>query len=170
MVLQINPVQRESQRVESLFASFRGQFALPHRDAVPSHPRQLLLRRKVALLIPTDFRHPKRPIRLRNFAANTIHYSFFTIHLWQRHTVSVPETPVHENARPVFPQHQVRMPRQSFVVQPIAESPTPQPTPHNPLRLRVLRPNRCHRRVSLFRREFIHKSIFYCVFRFRFPS
>ena len=72
MVLQKNPVQREGQRVERLFAPFRAQFALPNRDAVPSHLRQLLLRREVALLIPTDFRHPKRPIRLRNLATRRV--------------------------------------------------------------------------------------------------
>ena len=64
--------------------------------------------------------------------------------------MSMPEATIDEDARPVFSQHQVRMPRQSRRVQPIAESPTPQPTSHNHLRLRVLATNRRHVGMSLF--------------------
>ena len=58
--------------------------------------------------------------------------------------MSMPETPVHEDARPVFLQHQIRMTRQPLVVEPIAESPLPQPTPHYHLGLRVLPPDGRH--------------------------
>ena len=40
-------------------------------------------------------------------------------------------------------------------------SSAPQPTAHNHLRLRVLRPNRRHIRVSLLRRELIHNNTSY---------
>ena len=78
------------------------------------------------------------------------------MHLVQ--TVSVTETAIHKDTRPILPQHQVRMSWQALMVQPIPESPTPQPTPHNHLRLRVLRPNSCHVGMSLLRSEFVHNQ------------
>lgn len=71
-------------------------------------------------------------------------------------TVSMPKTSVHKNAGSVFSQNQIRMPRQPLVIKPIAEAPTPQSTPHNHLRLRVLATNRRHVLVPLFRSKFIH--------------
>ena len=70
----------------------------------------------------------------------------------------MPEAPIHEDASPIFPQHQVRMARQSPMVQPISESPTPQPPTHNHFRLRILRMNRCHILVPLLGRVVVHKS------------
>ena len=72
--------------------------------------------------------------------------------------VSVPKAPVHENARPVLPQHQIRMPRQPLVIQPISEPSFPQPTPHHHLRLRILRPNRRHIGVPLLGSDFVHDA------------
>ena len=80
----------------------------------------------------------------------------FILHLVQ--TASLPETAIHKDTRPILPKHQVRMSWQPLMVQPIPESPTPQPTPHNHLRLRVLRPNSCHVIMTLLCREFIHIS------------
>ena len=68
----------------------------------------------------------------------------------------MPEAPIHKNARPVLPQHQVGMSGQPPIIQSVSESPLPQPPPHNHLRLRVFRPNRRHIRVSLLWSEFIH--------------
>lgn len=65
------------------------------------------------------------------------------------------------DARPILSQHQVRMPRQPPVIQTIPKSPLPQPTPHNHLRLRILRPDRLHIGVSLLWREFVHNQ--YCM-------
>ena len=70
--------------------------------------------------------------------------------------MSMPEAPIHKDARPVFPQHQVRMPRQSFMVQPISESSLPQATSHNHLRLRVLRLDSRHVGMSLLCGESVH--------------
>lgn len=83
----------------------------------------------------------------------------FIMHLVQ--TVSVTETAIHEDTRPILPKHQVRMSRQPLMVQPIPESPTPQPFTHNHFRLRVLRPNSCHVIVPLLCREFIHIRLFF---------
>ena len=66
----------------------------------------------------------------------------FIMHLVQ--TVSVTETAIHKDTRPILPKHQVWMSWQPLMVQPIPESPFPQPTPHNHLRLRVLRLDRRH--------------------------
>ena len=69
----------------------------------------------------------------------------------------MPEAPIHEDASPRFPQHQVRMSRQSPMVQPIAEAPTPQPPPHNHFRLRILRFDSRHILVPLLGRKVVHK-------------
>ena len=73
--------------------------------------------------------------------------------------MSMPEAPIHEDASPIFPQHQVRMSRQSPMVQPIAETPTPQPPPHNHFRLRILRFDSRHILVPLLGREVVHNTI-----------
>ena len=75
--------------------------------------------------------------------------------------MSVPEASIHEDARPVFPQNQVWMSWQSLVVQSETESPFPQPTTHNHLRLRVFRPNRRHILMTLFCGEFVHLLAFW---------
>ena len=58
--------------------------------------------------------------------------------------VSVPKTPVHKDASPILPQHQVRMSGQSFMVQSIAKSLSPQIMPHHHLRLSILSVNGSH--------------------------
>ena len=130
-------VERKYDRIQRFLTLRRFQLTLPYRDTMPPHFSQLALLLLITLLIPTNLRHPELPIRIRNLAARTIHYSFFTIHFWQRHIVSMPKAPIHEDACPILPQHQVRMPRQFRRVQPIAESPLPQPLAHNHLRLRI---------------------------------
>ena len=68
----------------------------------------------------------------------------------------MPEAPVHEDTRAILPQHQIRMPRQSLMVQSVSEPPLPQSTAHNHLRLRILPSDRRHIGVSLLWSEFIH--------------
>ena len=70
--------------------------------------------------------------------------------------VSVPKAAVYEDACPVFPQHKVRMPWQTFVIQPVSESPAPQALSHNKFRLRVLRPDFAHGFAAFFWRDGIH--------------
>jgi hypothetical protein len=64
--------------------------------------------------------------------------------------MSVPETAVHEDARPVPTQHDVRLAGQSWVVQSVAEAVRPQVTPDHHFRLRILALNGSHIVVALF--------------------
>jgi hypothetical protein len=64
--------------------------------------------------------------------------------------MSMPETAVHEDARPVPTQHDVRLAGQSWVVQSVAEAQTEEELPHNHLRLRVLAFYGSHVIVALF--------------------
>ena len=70
--------------------------------------------------------------------------------------VSMPEAAVYEDASAIFPENQVRMSWQSFVVQTITESPLPQALSHNKFRLRVLRTDRSHILVPLLWRKSVH--------------
>lgn len=63
--------------------------------------------------------------------------------------VPMPETPVHEYARSVSPEHNVGFPRQPPMVQPVAESSAPQKPSHNNLRLRILGTNGSHVAMAL---------------------
>ena len=69
----------------------------------------------------------------------------------------MPEAAIHEDASAIFPHHNVRMPRQSGMIQPIAEPMPPQPFAHNDLRLGVLAMNGRHISMALLYGEFIHK-------------
>ena len=153
MILKPYMVQRERNRVQSPFAFRRLQFALPYRDAMPTHFCQFELLFPVTFLVPADLRYPEVTIRIRNLATRR------TIHRVWRHKMSMPEASIYKDARPIFPQHQVRMPGQSFVVQPIAESSFPKTTPHNHLRLRVLRPNSRHVPMALLCGELVHITL-----------
>jgi hypothetical protein len=70
--------------------------------------------------------------------------------------VSVPEASVHENARPVFPQHDIWLSRQSRMVQSVSETVTPQKTPHHHLWFGVLAMYGGHVFMSLLWRKFVH--------------
>ena len=138
-------VQRERNRLQRFLTLRRLQLALPHSNAMLTHFCQSALLLLVTLFVPADLCHPKISIRLWNLAAlRTLDVIFRLTSYIRHHLVSMPEASIHEDARPVFPQHQVWMPRQSLMIQPISESSTPQPTTHNHLRLRVLRPDGRH--------------------------
>ena len=153
-VLQVNVVQRKCYRLQRFFTLLRRQLALPHRDAVPAHLCQLFLLLTVAFLVPAYLCHPELSVRLRNLAAHRTLNLFAPLVFWRGawsevHIVTMPEATIHKDTCPILPQHQVRMPRQPLVVQPITKSSLPQPSPHNHLRLRVLRPNSRHVIMSL---------------------
>ena len=61
-------VQRERNRLQRFFTFRRLQFALPHRDAMPSHLCQPPLFLPVTFLVPADLRYPEVTIRIRNLA------------------------------------------------------------------------------------------------------
>jgi len=63
--------------------------------------------------------------------------------------VSVPEASIHKDARPVLSQHNVGLPRQSLMIQPIPIPMSPQPTAHHHLRLRVFASDGSHVVVAL---------------------
>ena len=161
MVLQPDMVQRKGNSVQRLLPLRGLQFALPYRDAVPPHLRQPSLLLSVPLLVSSYLRHPELPVRLRNLTARGIgKYVFTPLSLWRgvggEAPMTMPEAPVHKDARPVLSQHQVGMSRQPLMVQPIPESPLPQPTPHNHLRLRVLRLDSRHVIIPLLRAKMVH--------------
>ena len=69
MVLQENAVEGICQRLQCFFAYLRFQFALPYRNAVPTHRGKLLLHFQVAFLIPHYLAYPETPVGLRNLTA-----------------------------------------------------------------------------------------------------
>jgi hypothetical protein len=75
--------------------------------------------------------------------------------------MSMPETAIYKYASPIFLQHQVWMPWQSLMIQPIPKSFPPQPSPHNHLWLRILRMDCRHIFVSLLWAEFIHEPLLF---------
>ena len=153
MVLQPDMVERKSDGVKSHFTLLRLQFTFPYRYAMPSHFSQPLLLLLVAHLVPANLLHPEVAVCLRNLTTLRI------IRLYHIHVMPMPEAAIHEDAGAVFPQYQVRMPRQPFVVQPVSESPFPQPMSHDHFRLRVLRTNSRHVFVSLFFSQMVRHRI-----------
>lgn len=121
MVLEENPIERVCQWFQRLFPCLRLQFTLPYRDTVPSHWSELMLHLSVALLVPPNLCYPEVTIRLRNLATPGI----FNLYSMQLHIVSMPKTPIYKDASPIFPHHDIRLPWQSWMVQPIAEPMSP---------------------------------------------
>ena len=154
------------QRRQRMVAHGRLQFTLPHRDAVPPHPCQFLLRLPVPLYVSCYLLYPISPVCHRNLTTFRI-LNIVNPLVIQRevsgkaYIMPMPEASIHEYARPVLPQHQVRMSRQPLMIQPIPESPAPQPPAHNHLRFSVLRPYRRHILMPLFFGEFIHVLSFF---------
>ena len=153
MVLQPDMVERKSDGVKSHFTLLRLQFTFPYRYAMPSHFSQRLLLLLVAHLVPSNLLHPEVAVCLRNLTTLRI------LRLYHIHVMPMPEAAIHEDAGAVFPQYQVRMPRQPFVVQPVSESPFPQPMSHDHFRLRVLRTNSRHVFVPLFFSQMVRHRI-----------
>ena len=117
---------------------------------MPAHFCQSTLFLFIALLVPANFRHPEIMIRCWYLAAGR------TLHSGRIHKMPMPEASVDEDASPVFPQNQVRMPRQPLMIQSVSKTTFPQPTSHNHLWLRILRANARHIFVYFFRRTPTH--------------
>ena len=73
--------------------------------------------------------------------------------------MTMPETTVYKDASSVFTQNDIRMSRQTFMVQSVSESTFPQPLAHNQLQLRVLIVNRRHVLMPLLWSEVVHELI-----------
>ena len=153
MVLQPDMVERKSDGVKSHFTLLRLQFTFPYRYAMPSHFSQRPLFLLVAHLVSANLLHPEVAVCLRNLTTLRI------LRLYHIHVMPMPKAAIHEDAGAVFPQYQVRMPRQPFVVQPVSESPFPQPMSHYHFRLRVLRTNSRHVFVPLFFSQMVRHRI-----------
>ena len=82
-ILQPYMVQRERYRLQRLLTPRWLQLTLPHRDAMPSHFRQLAQLFLIPLLVPAYLRHPELAVRLRNLATLRtlkVKSKFFTFH------------------------------------------------------------------------------------------
>ena len=146
MVQEEDPVKRVSQGFQGHVPAGRFQLAFPYRNAMPPHACQFLLHPLVPLLVAYYLCMPVLGSRLRH-------------HEQPAPLMPMPEAPVHKDARPVFPQHYVRFPRQSRMVKPISKATTPQEFPHQHFRLRILSLYRSHAPVPLFRSQFVHSAI-----------
>lgn len=149
MVQQEDLVQRVSQGFQSHVPAGRLQLAFPYRNAMPPHVCQFLLHPLVPLLITYYLCMPVLGSRLGHYKQPAP-------------LVPMPEAPVHKDARPVFPQHYVRFPRQSRMVEPISKATTPQEFAHQHFRLRILSLYRSHAPVPLFRSQFVHSAMGEC--------
>ena len=69
---------------------------------------------------------------------------------------TMPETAVHKDDRAVFTQYQIRMTRQTWMVEPIAEAPTEKEFPHQYFRLGILSTYCSHAMVELFTGQSAH--------------
>jgi hypothetical protein len=137
VVLQIDMVERESERLERLVTLILLQLALPDGDAVPSHLGELLLLFSVSFLVASDLLLPKVGVGLWHLEELTV-------------LMTMPKATIDEDASAVLPQHEVRMTGEPWVVQAIAEPPAPEIMPHEQFRFGVLRPDGGHISMYLF--------------------
>jgi hypothetical protein len=154
MVLQKYLVEREGQRFQSLFPNLRLQLTFPDGDGVPAHRSQFMLHSCVPLLITPYLCHPKFTIRFRYLAA------LRTLNYWHCHPVSVPEASIYKDAGSVLPHHNIWLPRQPWMIQPITETMPPQPFTHHHLRLCVFAMDSSHVGGTLLFGEPVHLYLF----------
>ena len=103
--------------------------------------------------------HPLVPLLVAYYLCMPVIGSRLGHHKQPAPLMPMPEAPVHKDARPVFPQHYVRFPRQSRMVKPISKATTPQEFPHQHFRLRILSLYRSHAPVPLFWSQFVHSGM-----------
>lgn len=168
--------------MKGCFSLTRFKFTFPDGDGMPSHRSEFLLNNVVALLVTPNLRHPVRTVRLRNLATlgildmkgllypildnsigirrafkrfNMSIEDFFVFYFVRIDAVSMPETSINENARAVFPQHNVGFAGQSGMIKTISQTMVPQKLAHKNLGLRVFGPNPGHVVMPLFYGKFI---------------
>ena len=103
--------------------------------------------------------HPLVPLLVAYYLCMPVIGSRLGHHKQPAPLMPMPEAPVHKDARPVFPQHNVRFPRQSRMVKPISKATSPQEFPHQHFWLRILSLYRSHAPVPLFRSKFVHSAM-----------
>lgn len=127
MVIEKNAVERKSQRLQSPFPDSRLQLAFPYCDAMPSHRGKLALVFYVTITVAFYLSFPEFSVAFWN-------------HIISASFMSMPEASVHEDARPVFAKHDVRMTGETWMVQPIAKPSAEQEFPYHDFRFGVLSP------------------------------
>lgn len=147
--MQEKPVKLIHKGQQSSLTHFRFQLALPYRNTMPPHSRQLALHLTVTLLVPSYLINPELCVRPWYPATfRTLHYELWIMHCDLR-MVTVPETSINEYTRLILPQHHIRLPRQPRMVKTIAETMRPQEVSHYHLRLSILTMDSCHIHMSL---------------------
>ena len=143
VILQENAIERILKGGECLEADFGFQFTFPQRDAVPPHLGKSCFLLLVALFVTRDFLLPEFGVGLGH---GEILASF----------VPMPEAPVDENACAVFPHHDIRMPWQTPMVEPIPEPSRKEIFPDNEFGFGILGVNGCHIVVAALLLERCH--------------
>ena len=101
----------------------------------------------VPLPVPPDLLHPEPSVRFRH-------------HIILTPLMSVPEAPVHQNTGAIFPQHDIRLARQAWMIEPIPESPTPQKFPDKNLRFSIPAPYGRHIIMALFYGQTVRHTLY----------
>ena len=143
MIFQENTIECILKGGECLEAVFGFQFAFPQRDAMPPHLGKSGFLLVVALFVPCDFLLPEFSVGLGH---GEILASF----------VPMPEATVDENACAVFPHHDIRMPRQTPMVEPIPEPSCKEIFPDDEFGFGIFGVNGCHIVVAALLLERCH--------------
>ena len=137
MIFQKDMVQRKSQGFQSFLPDSRLQFAFPYHDGMPSHFSQPVQHLMVPFPVSPDLLHPEPGVRFRH-------------HIILASFMSVPEASVHQNTGTILSEHNIRFSRQTWMIEPIPESPSPQELPDKNLRFSILASDCRHVVVALF--------------------
>lgn len=143
MVLKIDAIESVGQRLQSVVPCCRLQVTFPHRDAVPAHCGKLLQLFLVASAVTLYLSCPVLCVALRY---NEVFAAF----------VPMPKAAINKDDCAEFAEDNVRMPRQTWVVQPIAIPSAEQELPHKHLRFGVLSSYRSHTMMAPLLGQFVH--------------
>lgn len=134
------------------------KLALPYRDAMPTHLRQSPLHLNITLPVAQYLLYPEGAVSMRNLTTfGVLYLDIGCIRSKGMDVVSMPETSIHEYARPVFSKHHVRLPWQARMIKSIAKAISPKKFPNDNLRLGVFALDSRHILAS----HFLGNSIFY---------
>ena len=146
VVFEEDVVEGVFERLQRLFSYFGLQLTFPNCDAVPAHACQFVLFFLVAGLVAFYLRLPEVCPTLRH------HEILATL-------VAMPKATVDKDDSSILSHHDIRMPRQAWMVQPVSEPMGKQIAPHQDFRLGVLAANGGHAVAALFFCQFVHVLI-----------
>lgn len=121
--------------------------AFPQYNRVPAHLLQLQQNIIIAFLIALYLGNPKLSVGLGYFTTVT---AFRRVGL-KVHIMAMPKAPIYKDAGPVTAQYNIRLARQSGMVQSISISVTPEKAAHNHFRLSIAAMDCRHIKVPLLR-------------------